>query len=234
MTTVEEWRAFLQQWSDDWLQTDHVLPAEMRERRWFGFEAATESQIAEAERRLGYRMPPSYRAFLLTSNGWLMVGSLVERIRPIEEVQWLEDDDPQVCEIWTGEGEHEPLDGLTPAKYFSYDGGPFSDMAHFQKSLKIADPTAGDSAIYVLNPLAVAGDGEWEAWMHAHWIPGAERFPSFAHLMKSSYATFCSNEFGAKPKAVVGPFAGVYAPDRKRKRAKLHWLRSSSTAAVDC
>src|SRR5260370_1627387 len=44
--------------------------------------------------------------------------------------------------------------------------------------------------VYLLNPQAVAPDGEWEAWFFANWVPGARRYPSFAHLLLRDYAAF--------------------------------------------
>lgn len=220
MTTTEEWRAFLQKWSDEWLEADASFPAEAREKRWLGFEPATEQQVEDLETRLGYRLPPSYRAFLLTSNGWGRTSSFIERLRPTAEVEWLEVDDPQLLDAVSIGEEGEPFDGLTRKEYFSYRG-PNYDNRHFAKSLKIADPITGDSAIYVLNPQAVAEDAEWEAWRHAHWIPGAERFPSFAHLMRAEYQTFRLTVLGDKSSTqVIGPFEGVYAPGRPRRKAK--------------
>lgn len=66
-------------------------------------------------------------------------------------------------------------------------------------------------------------DGEWEAWTHAHWIPGAERFPSFAHLMRAQYEAFRMVKDGVAETAKrreVGPYRGVYAPNRPRHAAE--------------
>ena len=71
--------------------------------------------------------------------------------------------------------------------------------------------------IYVLNPLVVAPDGEWEAWRFAHWIPGAERFPSFELLMRAEHALFLNN---GEHKKFFGPYQGVYAPDQPRHAAR--------------
>ncbi len=102
-------------------------------------------------------------------------------------------------------------------EYFSYDGRPIFDREHFRRSLVIADPIPGDSMIYVLNPLVVASDGEWEAWRFAHWIPGAERFPSFELLMRAEHALFLNN---GEHKKFFGPYQGVYAPDQPRQPAR--------------
>jgi hypothetical protein len=61
--TRDDWRAFLDRWSGEWLDVlDDVeleqLPREAVERRTLGNEGATESQIASAEHRLGVALPP--------------------------------------------------------------------------------------------------------------------------------------------------------------------------------
>jgi HEAT repeat protein len=76
----------------------------------------------------------------------------------------------------------------------------------------------GDSIIYLLNPQVVASDGEWEAWRFAHWIPGAERFPSFELLMRSEHELFLQTE-GKATVTISGPFGGPYAPDQPRREA---------------
>jgi hypothetical protein len=48
-----------------------------RENRWLGYEPAGEEAVRAAEERLGVRLPPSYRNFLLTSNG--ATGSIPSR-----------------------------------------------------------------------------------------------------------------------------------------------------------
>ena len=44
MTKTDEWRAFLQKWSEEWLEVETDFPAEVREKKWLGFEPATELQ----------------------------------------------------------------------------------------------------------------------------------------------------------------------------------------------
>jgi HEAT repeat protein len=221
MTTVGEWRVFLENWSREWLATDEKFPAALRKSGWLGFKPATEKQIELAEKRLGYRLPPSYRAFLLTSNGWRRAGPMTERIRPVSKVQWLEIEDPATLDTrGASRIMQEPYCGVTEQEYLSYDGMPTYMDSHRRQCLKISDPVAGDSLMYLLNPALVAEDGEWEAWTDAHWIPGAERFPSFAELMKGEYAAFRSAVLGDQNvKSHVGPCSGVYAPDRPRGTA---------------
>jgi hypothetical protein len=222
MMTVPEWREFLQRWSDEWLSTDESFPRQVRKRRWLGFPPATEKQLIQLEKRLNYQLPPSYRNFLLTTNGWSRTSYCIERIRPASKVAWLETENPELVETWESPELSDAMKSLPPEDYYTYDGPSqsVSDSEHLRKSLLIADPIAGDSMIYLLNPLAVAEDGEWEAWRFAHWIPGEERFPSFEPLMQSEHESFLTTCLGRPATgAFNGPFAGPYAPDRPRHAA---------------
>jgi HEAT repeat protein len=223
LTTIEEWRAFLQQWSDEWLETDTKFPTAVRKRRWLGYDPATEDQIERVETRLGYRLPPSYRAFLLTSNGWRLTSPMVKRLRPVSAIRWLLEEEPGRFELELPTEDEAPLQGPTAEEYYSYtqEFSVFADPQHFRKLLTIADPIEGDSLIYVLNPEAVTEDGEWEAWEDAHWNPGSVRYPSFAHLMRNEYEMFLAVVRGRAEHGnrVFGPFDDVYAPSRPRKPA---------------
>lgn len=209
----DDWRHFLRHWSDDWLSRGVAVSARTRTTRWLGFPPATDQQLLQSEKRLGYELPTSYRNFLKTTNGWSRTSELIERIRPCSKVEWLEAESPETLDVWAAEPE-QPFDGVTAEDYFAYDGRPIFLRDHLRRSLLIADPVPGDSLIYVLNPLVVAEDGEWEAWRFATWIPGAERFPSFELLMRAEYAAFRGEP------SRVGPYEGVYAPDRPRHHAK--------------
>jgi HEAT repeat protein len=215
--TQPEWREFLQRWSDEWLATDEHFAAKVRKGRWLGFSPATEAQIAKLEQRLGYPLPPSYRNFLLTTNGWLNTSMFIARVRPASKVEWLQSDSPELLDIWSPEDGEDRIANYRPAEYFAYDGRPIFDAEHFRKSIVIADAVAGDSMIYLLNPLVVATDGEWEAWRFANWIPGAERFPSFELLMRAEHELFSSKGHSQK---FFGPYEGKYAPDQPRHAAE--------------
>lgn len=215
--TPSEWREFLQSWSDEWLATNERFPARVRKQRWLGFAPASETQLLQLEKRLGYALPPSYRNFLLTTNGWLRTSMFIERVRPVSKLNWLESDMPEMLDVWGVEDAADPIANDPPAEYFAYDGRPMFDREHLRKSIIIADPVAGDSMIYLLNPLVVAADGEWEAWRFANWIPGAERFPSFELLMRAEHELF---ESEGRSQKYVGPYPGPYAPDQPRHAAR--------------
>ncbi|MFE1443326.1 SMI1/KNR4 family protein [Streptomyces sp. NPDC058739] len=97
----------LQRWSDDWL--DPVLhedervepfPAEVRAARWLGRAGADDGKITRLEARLGRRLPPSYREFLQTTDGWLNTTTEIDRLLPADEVGWTRDLAPGMA-TWT-------------------------------------------------------------------------------------------------------------------------------------
>jgi len=212
--TTENWKSFLQQWSDEWLARDNST-SKKKKSRWLGSKPATEKQLATLEKRLGYQLPPSYRNFLLTTSGWFHTSSLEVRIRPAAKVEWLRSDQPELLDVWNesvmGEEEWEE------EEYFSYDGRPIFKTEHLNECLIIAHSEI-DSMIYLLNPLVVAEDGEWEAWRFANWIPGAERFPSFEKLMFAEYQLFHAEGVSGEVN-YFGPFDGIYAPKEPRTAA---------------
>jgi cell wall assembly regulator SMI1 len=85
-----DWTALLKRWSKELSQTELAKrldpPAESSD--WLGFAPAADDDIAAAERRLGVLLPPSYRAFLKTSNGWRRTTPFIGRVRPVAEINW--------------------------------------------------------------------------------------------------------------------------------------------------
>ncbi len=225
INTIAEWSSFLKKWSEEWLKTEESFSSSVRKNKWLGYKPATEKQIEILEKRLGYRLPPSFRTFLLTSNGWRRTSSFILRIRPISKIEWLEVEDPGFLDVWNqleeeGFGKHG---GLSQEEYFSYipASAEAFDKDHFNTSLVISDPVEGDSATYLLNPMVVTLDGEWEAWFSAHWIPGVRRYPSFFHLIEAEYQSFRQLILKDKErKEIKGPFEGIYAPDQPRCAAE--------------
>ncbi|TMQ31890.1 MAG: SMI1/KNR4 family protein, partial [Planctomycetota bacterium] len=178
-----DWRSLLTDWSVDLMQTELAQRVEppLESPEWLGFAPATAAEIQGLERRLGVLLPPSYKAFLLTSNGWRRTTAFIDRIRPAQEVDWFRVENERWAEEFPTYGS-----SLPDEEYYSYaeDGAPDYRAEHLSSMLQISDV---DDGVYLLNPEAVTPDGEWEAWFFADWVPGAERFPSFAHLMVRDY-----------------------------------------------
>src|SRR5437879_5223435 len=86
-----DWKGFLTRWSRDLLQITAVveeLPADVVASGWLGSPGATTTQIAQAEARLGTTLPPSYRDFLMATNGWRRTTPYIDKMWSTEEIDW--------------------------------------------------------------------------------------------------------------------------------------------------
>ena len=84
------WTDLLEQWSAEIIRSgeyEDELTPEVTGSGWLGYPGATEEEIAAAEARLGVTFPPSYREFLLVTNGWRMTTDFIRRLRPLDELQ---------------------------------------------------------------------------------------------------------------------------------------------------
>jgi hypothetical protein len=151
---------------------------------------ATEEDIAEAERRLRVRLPPSYRAFLLTSNGaWASsLGPETQRwgrtcrhgFVPVQEIVPVAEADPFLLEIWTTEAVFtDPHRDRPPV------GDEPSDVRYYvplHDALLISRPI--DAFRDVLVPRA--DRDEWELWVFHK--EGAGAYGSFASFLRAELA----------------------------------------------
>jgi hypothetical protein len=181
---MHEWEAWLRKWNRELLArydpTEYnafvdpqVTPAVLASG-WLGFPGLSDTQLAELEARLGTTLPPSYRAFLRVSNGFLQPGVIVPRLLPANEVAWLREGDPDIIDAWTEVT--SPTGGLDDRDGFE---------RYLPTALQVSARERVGTAMYLLNPLVASGDGEWEAFFFAHWVPGVRRFRSFWELMQA-------------------------------------------------
>ena len=61
---------------------------------------------------------------------------------------------------------------------------------YLESMLQVSAVERFGTGVYLLNPKIIFPDGEWEAWFHASWLAGANRYPSFWDLMEAEYAAF--------------------------------------------
>lgn len=54
---------------------------------------------------------------------------------------------------------------------------------YLETALQISE--VEDAAVYLLNPKVRDETGEWETWLVATWLPGAERYRSFLTLLEA-------------------------------------------------
>jgi SMI1/KNR4 family protein SUKH-1 len=167
LTTPAEWREYLREYL-----AAGVRAKMLDDDRWTGHPPATEEAVAAAEQRLGVRFPPSYRSFLLTTDGWDKVGCWIGLAYSCEEIVWLREDE---------EGWGEEFISL-----YSEEDGNAEYVEVFQRTLKI---TNGED-FWFLDPTEIDADGEWGAYVFRPKYGELERFPGFAHLWHENRRTF--------------------------------------------
>ena len=52
-------------------------------------------------------------------------------------------------------------------------------------AIQVSD--VNDGAVYLLCPTIADEHGEWEAWLFATWLPGAQRLGSWWELLRAEY-----------------------------------------------
>ncbi|TDD81459.1 SMI1/KNR4 family protein [Actinomadura rubrisoli] len=178
----EDWTPFLKRWSEEWITShdgeENPLPdAEVVAEGWLGFAPAAPAEIAAAEERLGLRLPPSLREFLLVTNGWRDAGCFIYRLAGAAEIGFMRDLDSTWIDAYGrpfGDQRYEDTDG------------PLLNRA-VQISL------AGDASVLFLDPENVDEHGEWAAYELASWSGrGPRHAGSFYDLMYGLYASFHS------------------------------------------
>ncbi|QRP50102.1 SMI1/KNR4 family protein [Amycolatopsis sp. FDAARGOS 1241] len=209
-----DWKPWLRRWSEEWISTaeeDDELDEAVLRDRWLGFGSATEDEVARAEARLGFRLPPSYRDFLLTTNGWRRAGMFVFRMRDTETVDWLRHHEP----YWE---EWEEL---------CEDDNPDPDPGNsnrFSRGLLLS--LEADAGILFLDPLDVDEKPEWAAYSLFSWrAEPPVKFASFAELMEDLYAEF------HRMRRPAGPTRDHW--DAAVERARLDALAGNTGAAEE-
>ena len=166
---------------------ERVVP-EIEERGTVLREPASDQQVAAAEEELGVALPPSYRAFLLVSNGahasFLgveILNAAAQPMRhglvPIEQVAPAAEADAFTVELWTSadglndQANDRPPTGRTPTTVGYYEP--------LKRGLLLSTPL--DTFRQVLVPRE--GRKEWELWNMAFEGAGAYRsFADFLHF----------------------------------------------------
>lgn len=164
-----EWQEFLQTYSSDFINGAtarelHVLSETQRARHWMGYAPAAREAIAAAERRLGVRLPVSYRNFLLVSNGWRAIGDFTGDLLGAADIGWLTDLEPG----WRG---------------------VVADCDYLDDCVLVSG--SGDGYFWLLDSKRVGPDGEWTAYeWAAHDGLEPEPYPSFSALMVGTHEEF--------------------------------------------
>ncbi|MEU6379123.1 SMI1/KNR4 family protein [Streptomyces sp. NPDC046909] len=181
---IEDWRPFLERWSQEWADAQELdAPADERRMaddeparaRWLGFPAASEERIADLEERLGRRLPPSYRTFLAVTDGWRHAGGFVWLLAGTGQVRWHQDE--------AGLSEYFPFEteDLTPEEELL--------AGMWGRALQL--DVESDMVYVLLDPGDVDDEGEWAVYSYASWRASPpERYPSFRVWMEEMYREF--------------------------------------------
>jgi hypothetical protein len=224
-TVRHDWVSFLRQWSEDMLAS-HLgkdLPDSVRNLKWLGSDPATDTQITQAENRLKIALPPSYRAFLRISNGWLRTTFAIERIWGTQEIDWFRKKHRDWISCYLAPSSFEAREETPDEEYFTYERAEDFRTRHLRETLQISE--VGDSAVLLLNPQVITKDGEWEAWFFANWLPGVWRYRSFLEMMQAEYNSFIEGDW-KQPTGLIGDLPNEYvgspgsAKRHLRKRTK--------------
>lgn len=162
MIQGEAWQPFLRRWSEEWVAA-HGRDESVADG-WLGRPPASAEHLAAAEARLGRVLPPSFRAFLLATDGWRHAGSAIRRLRGTADLGWVRDLEPS----WI------------------INDHPDADLV--RRSLQISET---DEGVVFLDPEDVDEHGEWAAYTWFLWtgMP-AQRYGSFSVMMHELYAGF--------------------------------------------
>ncbi|WP_410604756.1 SMI1/KNR4 family protein [Amycolatopsis sp. lyj-90] len=179
-----DWHGFLRSYSAEFLDSEflHELESEGRDKYfvsevqrssgWLGYEPATEEEIATTEKRIGTRLPPTYRNFLLASNGWSTISYAVD-LRKVDDIGWFADLEPNIMKTWS-ELEH------------------FADHIELLKQCLLISDDNGGSGQYLLLHASSAGDNaDWDAY---EWWPGdgeaPEHYENFAAMVTTLHQDY--------------------------------------------
>ncbi|GAA1027256.1 MULTISPECIES: SMI1/KNR4 family protein [Amycolatopsis] len=122
-----------------------------RDSDWPGREPASEEDVVAAEERLRVQLPPAYRSFLLTSNGWRATPCSAG-LRAAAGIGWFSDLEPELLAAWADLGLEF-----------------FADTAEILKRCLLISQDDSASGHYLLLAAARADGGRWTAY---EWWPG--------------------------------------------------------------
>jgi len=162
-----------------------------------GQPPATEREIREAEVRLGVTLPPSYRSFLLISNGWRPFDRFEECLFSVQQIDRFRICDPE--DFASFESDHERILRIFGDELFSASDEVYLDYANDERAIR--RQYYGDSLLigaswegygtklrreghaFLLNPHIVFPNGEWET-IYAARPAYNQRFRSFREFVE--------------------------------------------------
>lgn len=203
MFTVNDWQLLLDRWEvilngagpylDYFWGIDSSDRRERNPPRIVRRKGASDSDIKALEQRLGLPLPPSYRTFLQVTDGCEALGFPVEVLYECSRVDWFRVLNPD----WLAEDLSAGVDTYPPIPdemYFVYGNRQNVEDIRIEyeaAALQVSDLAVPyEDEVYLLNPMVVTPDGEWEAWARSIQALGAFRYRSFYEMMEARIETF--------------------------------------------
>jgi hypothetical protein len=187
LPTPEDWRRLMEDWdarvfrmTPERLDSYSRSHPEAYAARSGARAAATDSEIAALEKRLGTSLPPSFVSFLRYSNGYALF-DIPEAIFGTDEIEWFVTHNKEYADIWNETSSE--VDDETYAQYGAHQNPVCVRAEYLYSSLQISG--VYDGYVCLLNPKIVNTNGDWEAWDFGSRIPGAIRYRSFWEMMCS-------------------------------------------------
>lgn len=180
---IYNWRPFLERWSADWADSPGArgrdsADEEILRTRWLGFEPVSEERVVALEERLGRRLPPTYRSFLATTDGWRPAGTSIDLLGTAEGAHW-----------HGGSGmreEYESQLGENPSEEEVLLAGMWD------RALQLS--VDSDMIDVLLDPGEVNADGEWAVYVYRGWSGEfPDRYESFMDVMQHLFRDFHRN-----------------------------------------
>lgn len=192
LRSVHAWRAFLSEYravAERLARMDDALVY-----RFTDYAPALETDIVEAETRLGVDLPPSIRTFYLASNGWPADGWYRPAINPVHLLAFLKDHDPGLyslaedAERTVGPWKDDP--GDKRLEEYQIEQG-----VRVKRSIAMSYNT-DDTETILTDPRMMNDAGEWPMGSWAHWHPAMEwSHRSFDDYMQSRLDELRQHEF---------------------------------------
>lgn len=183
---------------------------------------ATPEMVDELERRLGVELPPSYRQFLLLSNGlqdrYEPLGDVdIPGLLPCDQVAWTRDFAPELLELLglaeDATEEHYCGDPADPEGEYGTCDFCLPDTLVVGRGM--------DSIHIMLNPRQVDDQGEWECWEHDVANASFDRWPTLRHFIARRSEDFLPRE-GVHPPIPLD----IVADESTTHDARLRALRT--------
>jgi hypothetical protein len=161
-----DWQEFIHDYSADLLRLiaedrlcdvsgDDLVIAGITDKQrasaWLGHDAASEEEVGAAERRLGTALPPSYRNFLLVSDGLIGPGApWFFAVLPARRVNWLRN----------AAGTHEILDQFRVSGLY---GDKYGEEMCAMLRRTLWPMSSGGGDYWLLDPGRGQPSNEWTA-----------------------------------------------------------------------